>query len=70
MVWLAQQAGSTGRVVATNIDLRYLDRLKLPNLEVVRHNILEDSSDVLAPLRARVNESVVMRPFTRACFFA
>src|SRR5215831_6938612 len=48
-VWLAQQVGPTGRVVATDIDLRYLDRLKLPNLEVVRHNILEDSLTVLAP---------------------
>src|SRR5215475_14767528 len=48
-VWLAQQVGPTGQVVATDIDLRYLDRLKLPNLEVVRHNILEDSLDVLAP---------------------
>lgn len=46
-VWLAQQVGPTGQVVATDIDPRYLSRLNLPNLQVVHHNILEDPLDVL-----------------------
>lgn len=48
-VWLAQQVGPTGQVVATDIDLRYLNRLNLPNLQVIHHNILEDPLDVLDP---------------------
>ncbi len=48
-VWLAQQVGPTGHVVATDIDLRYLSKLNLPNLQVVHHNILEDPLDALEP---------------------
>lgn len=48
-VWLAQQVGVTGRVVATDVETTYLNRLHLPNLEVHRHNILADSLDVLGP---------------------
>ncbi|MGC4096890.1 MAG: methyltransferase domain-containing protein [Nitrospira sp.] len=48
-VWLAQQVGVTGRVVATDVDTTYLTRLNLPNLDVHRHNILSDSLDVLVP---------------------
>jgi SAM-dependent methyltransferase len=35
--------------VATDIDLTYLDRLRVPNLEVRRHNILDDPLDSLEP---------------------
>jgi SAM-dependent methyltransferase len=42
-VWMAEQVGPSGQVVATDIDIRYLKRLELPNLEVVEHDILEDS---------------------------
>jgi len=35
--WLAQRVGPAGQVVATDIDCRYLDRLDLPNLQVVQH---------------------------------
>jgi SAM-dependent methyltransferase len=45
--WLAEQAGPTGHVVATDIDLGYLRRLDVPNLEVLEHNILEDSIEAL-----------------------
>lgn len=45
--WLAEQVGPTGEVVATDIDTRYLEQLNLPNLRVVRHNILTDSLDEL-----------------------
>ncbi|MDF0674038.1 MAG: methyltransferase domain-containing protein [Nitrospira sp.] len=48
-VWLAQQVGADGRVVATDVDTTYLHRLDLPNLEVHRHNILSDSLDALSP---------------------
>jgi SAM-dependent methyltransferase len=48
-VWMAEQVGPTGHVVATDIDTRYLQKLDLPNLEVLEHNILEDPLDVLGP---------------------
>ena len=48
-VWLAQQVGPSGHVVATDVDTTYLDRLHLPNLEVRRHNILDDSLDLPKP---------------------
>lgn len=48
-VWLAKQVGEKGRVVATDIDLTYLKRLDVPNLEVRQHNILDDSLDALRP---------------------
>ncbi len=40
--WLAEQVGSDGEVVAIDIDTRYLDGHGLPNLRVVRHDILSD----------------------------
>jgi hypothetical protein len=48
-VWLAQQVGEKGHVVATDLDVTYLERLHLPNLDVRRHNILEDSIETLGP---------------------
>src|SRR5215472_2004373 len=48
-VWLAQQVGETGQVVATDIDISYLSRLQLPNLEVRQHNILDDPLEPLGP---------------------
>jgi len=48
-VWLAEQVGPTGHVVATDIDTRYLARLDVPNLEVLQHSILDDPLDVLGP---------------------
>ena len=40
--WLADRVGPTGRVLATDIDPRFLEPLKLPNLEVRRHDIATD----------------------------
>jgi ubiquinone/menaquinone biosynthesis C-methylase UbiE len=40
--WLVSRVGSTGHVVATDIDLRFLSRLNAPTLEVRRHNIISD----------------------------
>jgi len=48
-VWLAERVGPTGHVVATDIDVSYLEWLNLPNLEVVQHDILEDSLEPLGP---------------------
>jgi SAM-dependent methyltransferase len=48
-VWLAEQVGPDGHVVATDIDTRYLRRLDVPNLEVLEHNILEDPLGRLGP---------------------
>ena len=41
--WLADRVGPTGHVLVTDIDPRFLESLKLPNLEVQRHNIATDS---------------------------
>jgi SAM-dependent methyltransferase len=48
-IWLAERVGKNGHVVATDIDITYLKGLSLPNLEVCRHNILEDPLDALDP---------------------
>jgi SAM-dependent methyltransferase len=48
-VWLVEQVGPAGQVVATDLDTRYLQGLDLPNLEVIEHNILEDPLEVLGP---------------------
>ena len=48
-VWLAEQVGDHGQVVATDIDPTYLKRLNVPNLEVRQHNIVEDPLDALGP---------------------
>jgi SAM-dependent methyltransferase len=40
--WLANRVGSAGRVLVTDIDPRYLDSLKLPNVEVRGHDIVND----------------------------
>jgi SAM-dependent methyltransferase len=40
--WLAERVGPTGRVLATDIDPRFLECLRLPGLEVRRHDIATD----------------------------
>lgn len=40
--WLSERVGASGRVLVTDIDTRFLETLKLPNLEVRRHNIVTD----------------------------
>jgi SAM-dependent methyltransferase len=40
--WLAASVGPTGRVVATDLNPRFLLQDRLSNLEIRRHNILED----------------------------
>ena len=41
--WLSERVGSTGGVVVTDIDTRFLETMTLPNVEVRRHNIVTDS---------------------------
>lgn len=40
--WLAQRVGPHGRVLTTDIDTRHLEIIGLSNVEVRRHDILED----------------------------
>jgi SAM-dependent methyltransferase len=40
--WLADCVGPTGRVLTTDIDPRFLESLRVPNLEVQRHDIATD----------------------------
>jgi SAM-dependent methyltransferase len=40
--WLAEQVGPQGRVVATDINPRFLTEIELPNVEVRRHDIRTD----------------------------
>jgi SAM-dependent methyltransferase len=40
--WLADRVGSAGHVLATDLDTRFLEPLRGPNLEVRRHNIGTD----------------------------
>jgi SAM-dependent methyltransferase len=40
--WLADRVGPTGRVLATDIDPRFLESLNVPNLEVQCHDIAAD----------------------------
>lgn len=41
--WLADRVGAGGFVLATDIDPRFLELLRLPNLEVRRHDISVDA---------------------------
>jgi SAM-dependent methyltransferase len=54
--WLAEQVGPQGRVVATDINPRFLIEIELPNVEVRQHDIctdpLEPSTYDLAHCRA------------------
>jgi SAM-dependent methyltransferase len=40
--WLSARVGPTGRVLVTDIDPRFLESLRVPNLEVRRHDIVND----------------------------
>jgi 2-polyprenyl-3-methyl-5-hydroxy-6-metoxy-1,4-benzoquinol methylase len=41
--WMADRVGSTGHVVATDVDTRFLETVHLQNLEILRHNVTSDS---------------------------
>src|SRR5438477_10948072 len=40
--WLAKKVGPQGKVVATDIEIRLMDKQHEPNLEIRRHDILVD----------------------------
>ena len=40
--WLCRRVGSTGSVMATDLDTRFLEALTAPNLDVRRHDIASD----------------------------
>ena len=40
--WLCDRVGPTGRVIATDLDTRFLEQLDKDNLEVRRHNLVAD----------------------------
>jgi SAM-dependent methyltransferase len=40
--WLCRRVGEAGKVVATDLDTRFLDALEEPNLEALRHDIVTD----------------------------
>jgi SAM-dependent methyltransferase len=40
--WLSERVGPDGRVVVTDIDTRFLETIRRPNLEVRRHDITYD----------------------------
>ena len=46
--WLAGQVGVSGRVLATDLDTRFLESLAVPALEVRRHDIARDPLPNLA----------------------
>jgi SAM-dependent methyltransferase len=56
--WLGQRVGATGRVVATDVDIRFLSGLRLKNLEVLRHDITRDP--VPGPLFDLVHARMVL----------
>jgi SAM-dependent methyltransferase len=41
--WLCQQVGAAGRVVATDLETRFLEAIEADNLEVRRHDIVTDA---------------------------
>ena len=46
--WLAMTVGTSGRVVATDLDTRFIAEIGMPNVEVRRHNIFEDELETAA----------------------
>jgi SAM-dependent methyltransferase len=40
--WLGENIGDAGRIIVTDVDTRFLDTLKLANLEVLCHDITRD----------------------------
>ncbi len=44
--WLCQRVGTDGHVVATDLDTRSLEAIVSPNIEVRRHNIVNDDLEI------------------------
>jgi SAM-dependent methyltransferase len=41
--WLSARVGAHGFVLTTDIDTRYLETLRLPNVEIRQHDVVEDA---------------------------
>ena len=41
--WLSERVGAAGRVLVTDIDTRFLEGLRLPNLDVLHHDVTCDA---------------------------
>ena len=48
VAWLADRIGPSGRVVATDLDTRFVDELDRPNVEVRTHDILSGAPEEAA----------------------
>src|SRR5438105_15616563 len=46
--WLCRRVGATGKVVATDLQTKFLEAIETPNLEVRRHDIAKDALDAEA----------------------
>jgi len=44
--WLCQRVGTAGHVVATDLDTRLLEAILSPNIEVRRHDIVNDELEI------------------------
>jgi SAM-dependent methyltransferase len=44
--WLAKRVGPTGKVVATDIDTRFLTGMSLPNLEIRQQDIIKGEEEI------------------------
>jgi hypothetical protein len=55
--WLAGRVGPEGHVTTTDLNTRFLVGHGLPNLEVRRHNILEDSLTYFGPPHLSTNRT-------------
>lgn len=44
-LWMSQRVGGGGKVVVTDLNTRFLDQLTAPNMEVRRHDIVNDPLD-------------------------
>ena len=44
--WISTRVGPTGKVVATEIDTRFLKHVIIPNLEIRQHDIVKDALEV------------------------
>src|SRR5947209_15306482 len=40
--WFAERVGPTGRVVAADLNTRFLEEIRLANIEIRRHDLLAD----------------------------
>jgi len=41
--WLSMRVGPAGKIVATDIDIRFIRQLRIPNLDIRQHDIVKDN---------------------------